>query len=718
MAEIGSAFLSILPSAKGFGSKLEAETGGEVKKSGGKMGALVGAGLKTGALAVAGGAGALIGASLVKGFQRLNAIDQAKAKLTGLGNSAKTVDVIMSNALASVKGTAFGLDEAATVAASAVAAGIKPGQQLTGVLKTVADTATIAGASMSDTGAIFGSVAARGRLQGDDLMQLQSRGVPVLAFLAKHYKITAAAASKMVSDGQVDFRNFAAAMKEGLGGAALASGKTFSGAFANLKASLGRIGANLLSGLFPLLKSGINGLTGILSGLEPVATKIGTAIGNGLGKVGPIISRVVAGIGGLFSSLRGNSDVTSAAGSIVGFAKSIGAQVVPVLAQVGRVITTQVLPFVKALAQGFITNVLPVFAKVYASVAGSLMPVFKSLANAFTTQILPALSNLLTTIKPYIPTFLKVAGIIVSVLGFFLRMGAAILGFVLPPLIKLAAILIGGLIRSFGIVIAAIGGVLRFFGALGSAFGRAVGFAVRFGLGVVRAIQGGFQRMVTIARALLAALVAVVGNRIAAAIGAVRRVVEIAKIFSSAFGRARDAVAAGIGKVVGLAKSLPGRIRGAIGALGSALYHSGQELIDGLIRGITSKLAAVASKMKEVAAKVKGFLPGSPVKEGPLTSWNNGGAGKRLMGMLADGIDAGSPGAVASMRAASRSLAGGLSSPSFGAAGSAGAGGMGGGVDGARFRLVLDDGTPLTGHIERVADNVFFSNAALATQGR
>ena len=92
----------------------------------------------------------------------------------------------MNNALASVKGTAFGLGDAATVAATLSAAGIKSGDQMTNVLKTVADTAQISGRSLTDIGTIFSSVAARGKLQGDDMLQLMSSGVPVLQLLAKH----------------------------------------------------------------------------------------------------------------------------------------------------------------------------------------------------------------------------------------------------------------------------------------------------------------------------------------------------------------------------------------------------------------------------------------------------------------------------------------------------------------------------------------------------
>lgn len=161
-----------------------------------------------GAGAAAGAAVAGVGFALKKGFGRLESIDNAKQKLLGLGNSAKDVDQIMQDATASVKGTSFGLEEAATTSAMMVATGIKPGKELASTLRTVADTATIAGMSMGDAGKIFSSVAARGKLQGDDMMQLTSAGVPVLQALSKHLKKSQADVSNMVSKGQIDFKTF------------------------------------------------------------------------------------------------------------------------------------------------------------------------------------------------------------------------------------------------------------------------------------------------------------------------------------------------------------------------------------------------------------------------------------------------------------------------------------------------------------------------------
>lgn len=85
--------------------------------------------------------------------------------------------------------------------------------------------------------------------------------------------------------------------------------------------------------------------------------------------------------------------------------------------------------------------------------------------------------------------------------------------------------------------------------------------------------------------------------------------------------------------------SIKEKVTGYLSNAGEWLYNAGSSLVQGLINGITSKIAALGEKMSQLASKIKSYLPGSPVKTGPLTSWNNGGAGKRLVGLLADGLE-------------------------------------------------------------------------------
>src|SRR5690606_31153710 len=154
----------------------------------------------------------------------------------------------------------FGLDEAATIAAQAVAAGVKPGEDLTRVLKLTADAATIAGVPLSEMGQIFGQVLANGRAMTQELNRLQDRGIPIIQWLADEFGVTNEAMRKMVADGVVDSQTYLKAIENNIAGAALASGETTRGAFANMRAAMSRFGEAMVRELFPIAKEVFGGI--------------------------------------------------------------------------------------------------------------------------------------------------------------------------------------------------------------------------------------------------------------------------------------------------------------------------------------------------------------------------------------------------------------------------------------------------------------------------
>lgn len=266
MAQLGSNMLS---GAASLGRNV-----GTAIASGLKAAAVVGGGLLT----------AGFGAALHAGFSRLTAIDDAKFKLQGLGNSAAQVQAIMDNALAAVKGTAFGLDEAATTAASAVAAGIAPGEQLTNYLKLTADTAAIAGTSLADMGSIFNKVQTSGKAFTGDLNMLSDRGLPVFTWLQNEYKVSGEELSKMVSDGKVDAATFQRVVANNIAGASQKMGGSLRGSLSNLKASFSRFGAELAGPLFAGLQPLAIGFTGLF---DKVTAAIKPIMADLTAKVGP-----------------------------------------------------------------------------------------------------------------------------------------------------------------------------------------------------------------------------------------------------------------------------------------------------------------------------------------------------------------------------------------------------------------------------------------------
>ncbi|WP_313429797.1 peptidoglycan DD-metalloendopeptidase family protein [Siminovitchia terrae] len=234
----------------------------------------------------AGAASALAGIAMVKGLGRLIGIDTARAKLQGLGHDAEGVEKIMESALDSVRGTSFGMDEAATTAANAVAAGVKEGKTLTRYLSLTGDAAAIAGASMSEMGSILNKVKTSNKAYNGELQQLSDRGLPVYQWLAKEANVAADAVFDMASDGQISSEMLMNAIEKNIGGAAKKMGETsFTAGLANMWAAVGRIGASFLDaggkggGFFSQLKPLIADFTGSLDTMGGMAEKAGVKFG-------------------------------------------------------------------------------------------------------------------------------------------------------------------------------------------------------------------------------------------------------------------------------------------------------------------------------------------------------------------------------------------------------------------------------------------------------
>lgn len=264
-------------------------------------------GLKVAAVGVVGLSTVVAGMAAKGGFARALNIEDAQAKLRGLGHDAVSVKTIMENALSSVKGTAFGLDSAATTAANAVASGIKPGKQLEQVLKTVANTSALAGRDMSELGSIFNKVAASNKVQMDVINQLHDAGVPALALLSKEIGKTSEQTAKMASEGKIDFETFEKAMRNGVGNAALEMGNTTRGSLDNMRAAFSRTGAIVADKILPHLRESIQGVTTWVDGVAKALPGMIDRIGSQFKKLGDGFNNVRdVAAGGDYKSLGEN----------------------------------------------------------------------------------------------------------------------------------------------------------------------------------------------------------------------------------------------------------------------------------------------------------------------------------------------------------------------------------------------------------------------------
>ena len=252
---------------------------GKLKTGMGKVGSVLkGVGF---GVATAGAVG--LGYALKQGFTRLTGIENAQAKMKGLGHDTKAVDTIMDGALKSVKGTAFSLDEAATTAAGAVAAGIKPGKELDGVLSTVSNSAAAAGVGMDEMGGIFNKVATTGKAQNDALRQVADRGIPIYQELSDQLGVTTDEVFKMASAGKISFSDFETAMSSASGAVADEMGNTATGTITNFNAAVGRLGEGLLGGFFPHIAPIVGALTNKVDEATEAVGPLAESLGNKLG---------------------------------------------------------------------------------------------------------------------------------------------------------------------------------------------------------------------------------------------------------------------------------------------------------------------------------------------------------------------------------------------------------------------------------------------------
>lgn len=343
------------------------------------------------------------------------------------------------------------------------------------------------------------------------------------------------------------------------------------------------------------------------------------------------------------------------------------------------------------------------FAQLSAWASGTLMPALRQFAGTVLPAVRQAWASISQAIAENRPQLILIAQALGAVVNFLVSKGIPAYGQFVAVMIRVWSTVIamgiawvGTLIRAGQAVVSFVSSAIAWLRAFGSGVASVVTTAIGAvrtvlvaGLavlaGVWRQIWGTFGPPVTAVFGLIRAVVnlgmtvivgviraALIGARAAftAAFGAIRAVVTavvgfirpyIAGAFaairtaitgpingaratvSSAFNGMRTAATTAVTALLGLLRGLAGKALSAVAGFGRLLFNAGAALIQGLINGITSKIGALTSKIEAVTGLIGRFLPGSPVKEGPLRVLNRGHAGGQIVDMLAAGIDRATP---------------------------------------------------------------------------
>ena len=276
---------------------------------------------------------------LIEGGKRraLN-IEQAKFQIQGLGYTWESVEDDINYG---VKGTAYGLDAAAKAASQLLASQVKVGDEMKASLRGISGVAAMTSSEYEDIANIFTTVAGNGRLMGDQLMQLSSRGLNAAATLGQYLGKSEGEIREMVSKGKIDFATFAAAMDSAFGEHAKKANETFTGSLSNMKAALARIGAEVASPAYTHLRDIFNSLTPVIDGVKAALIADGgliPAIKTGMSYVANFATQTLDSLGGeegvaalLAPTLDKLTRILKAFGSLLlGVARTIKGVVAPI----------------------------------------------------------------------------------------------------------------------------------------------------------------------------------------------------------------------------------------------------------------------------------------------------------------------------------------------------------------------------------------------------
>lgn len=227
--------------------------------------------------------------------------------------------------------------------------------------------------------------------------------------------------------------------------------------------------------------------------------------------------------------------------AVVGYFVS---NLLPIILRLWTIVATNVIPIIGSLARWFTGSLLPAVISIVRSVASSLKPVLDQLFATISGKVIPIVAQIIARFREWQPTIQKVISVLVTIIGWVLKLAAAILGKVLPPVIRFAGFLLGTVV---GAVLAVIGVIIK-----------VIGKVVEFGGVVVRAVS---------------------------------KVGEFTSGIKRKFGEAIDFV-----------KGIPGKVKGALGNVGDLLKSAGGDIINGFIRGISDGFRRVKDKLGELTS--------------------------------------------------------------------------------------------------------------------
>lgn len=633
MANVGSAYVTLMPSMRGFATKVNAEFGSAGKSSGisfskgfdagggsakgfsGKMAGLAGA--------IGGVASTIADIALSSisslGSEMIAASDSAQkfaSTLEFAGLDTSTIDALTKSTQEYADRTVYDLSDIRNVTAQLASNGVDNYAQLAEAAGNLNAVAGGNADTFKSVGMVMTQTAGSGKLMTENWNQLTDAIPGVSGPLQDAMREAGAFEGNFrdaMANGEISADEFFDAVQKlgmtDIAKEAATSTATIEGAAGNLKAAFVGVGAAVIDAFKPLITGSMTVLAQGISSLPGIASQIGEAFA----PAGAAIERALMPV-----------------------ANQIQGQFMPALQSLGDTVS------------GLSSYFQPLVAQLSTSFAPALAQVSSALVS-LGTAVIPVIQSAIQTLAPIIA---QIAQVIVSIVSQIMTMLA-------PAITNIANIIqtalpnIQMLFYIFGTtVMGVINAVFPFIQTVITAVMNVINAVIST---VLALIQGNWSGVWTGIQSVASAIWNGIGSIISAAINAVSGIISsvlsgisgiwngmwssISSFFGSIWSGIQSAAQSGINGVLNTISGIKDSILGFFSGAGSWLADAGRSIVNGLAEGIKGAVGAATGAISSVLDAVSSFLPHSPAKTGPFSGrgWTLY-SGQAITSALAEGI--------------------------------------------------------------------------------
>lgn len=547
--------------------------------------------------------------------------DKFKSTLNFAGLDTGTIDALTASTQTYADQTVYSISDIRNVTAQLAANGVQGFDKLAEAAGNLNAVACGNAQTFSSVGMVLTQTAGAGKLTTENWNQLAD-AIPGASGKLQEAMLKNGAYTGNFRDamekGEISAEEFNQAIMDlGMTDAAkeaATSTSTIEGAMGNLEASVVGVGTTILDQLKGPLTSGISmlaqrisGLSGVFTGLVqtigPILSQIGTTFQTAFQPVvGMVQSQLLPALKPLMSALQNIGNAIMPA--IQPIASGL-ATVASIIVQTMSVIATAVTPVINNIASS-IQTVLPALQP--------LMSALQNLGNA----IMPIITAAIQTIAPVLSTLVSNIGQTMSVIATavtpVINNIAALIQAVLPVIqsaFQSWGSTIQGVINTvFPFIQTVITSVMNVVNAIISTVLAAINgdwSGVWEGIqNIVSSVWNGIQSIVSGAINAVSGVISSVLSGISGIFSSVWNGIKGA--VSSAWSGITSAVSSGVSAMMNFITSIPSRIMGVFSGAGSWLLSAGQNIIQGLINGITNAIGGAISAVKNA---VSGIIDGA-----------------------------------------------------------------------------------------------------------